>query len=210
MGRVMSQSENHQTKQLGLVWIDSPYPIVTTGLSRILDEDAHIHAGKQPPVEGEPSSVVFCADGIEGLSEEIARIRDLDIEAPIVVFNLNVDLEVARTALRLGAQGFIHAGMQPSQIVRALFVAARGEVVAPRELLEHLIVDRTPTSLVELTARQQEILDLVVEGLSNAQIAGRLSLSESAIKQHLRAAYRTLGVSNRTEAARLIQQKSRN
>jgi Bacterial regulatory proteins, luxR family len=43
------------------------------------------------------------------------------------------------------------------------------------------------------------------QGLSNAQIAERLFLSESTIKQHLRAAYKALGVSNRTEAVRLIR-----
>jgi DNA-binding NarL/FixJ family response regulator len=45
----------------------------------------------------------------------------------------------------------------------------------------------------------------VVDGLSNAQIAARLYLSESTVKQHLRAAYKLLGVKNRTEAARLIR-----
>jgi DNA-binding NarL/FixJ family response regulator len=45
----------------------------------------------------------------------------------------------------------------------------------------------------------------VVGGLPNAEIAGRLFLSESTIKQHLRAAYKALGVKNRTEAASLIR-----
>jgi hypothetical protein len=51
----------------------------------------------------------------------------------------------------------------------------------------------------------REILGFVVEGLSNAEIGRRLYLSESTIKQHLRAAYKLLGVSNRTEAANLFR-----
>jgi DNA-binding CsgD family transcriptional regulator len=59
--------------------------------------------------------------------------------------------------------------------------------------------------LAALSARQREILGLVVEGMSNAEIARRLFLSESTVKQHLRGAYKLLGASNRTEAARLFR-----
>ena len=47
---------------------------------------------------------------------------------------------------------------------------------------------------------------MIADALTNAQIARRLFLSESTVKQHLRAAYKVLGVSNRTEAARLISE----
>ena len=60
-------------------------------------------------------------------------------------------------------------------------------------------------NLAGLSARQREILGYVVEGLSNAEIGQRLFLSESTIKQHLRGAYKLLGVSNRTEAAKLFR-----
>jgi DNA-binding CsgD family transcriptional regulator len=56
-----------------------------------------------------------------------------------------------------------------------------------------------------LSHRQREILELVVGGFTNAQIAKRLFFSESTVKQHLRAAYQLLGVSNRTEAAKLVR-----
>jgi DNA-binding NarL/FixJ family response regulator len=62
-----------------------------------------------------------------------------------------------------------------------------------------------PANLGALSARQREILGYVVEGLSNAEIGRRLYLSESTIKQHLRAAYKLLGVSNRTEAAKTMR-----
>jgi DNA-binding NarL/FixJ family response regulator len=52
-------------------------------------------------------------------------------------------------------------------------------------------------------------LEMVVEGLSNAQIARRLYLSESTIKQHLGAVYKELGVSNRTQAAKTMREHAR-
>lgn len=51
-----------------------------------------------------------------------------------MVFGLHADLLLARAAFRIGAQGFIHAGMTPNQVVCAVTVVANGEPVAPREL----------------------------------------------------------------------------
>lgn len=195
-------SENGH-KPFGLVWVDSPYPLVATGLSRILESKAWVHVGHEPP-EAEPSMVIFGVGGVEGLLEGIRRIRRQSPGASILVCSLYLELKTAQAALRAGARGYIHAGMQPEQIVRALEVILEGEIVAPRQLLEYLISSEV-VDLGILSARQREILHLVDDGLSNAQIARQLFLSESTIKQHLRAAYKALGVKNRTEAARLVR-----
>jgi len=84
-------------------------------------------------------------------------------------------------------------------------VVQKGELAAPRQLLRYFLSQKENPKIGELSARQREILELVVEGLSNAQIAGRLYLSESTIKQHLRTAYKVLGVHNRTEAAKTLR-----
>ncbi|MCA3749386.1 MAG: response regulator transcription factor, partial [Rubrobacter sp.] len=89
-----------------------------------------------------------------------------------------------------------------------LTVAASGEVAVPRDLLRDLVAGREPVDLSGLTHRQQEILKLVAEGQTNAQIGRRLFLSESTVKQHLRAAYKVLKVRNRTEAAKLIRERA--
>jgi DNA-binding NarL/FixJ family response regulator len=141
---------------------------------------------------------------VVGLSEDIRRTQEVNPEISILVFSLHVDLPLARAALRLGAQGFVHAGMEPEQIARAVELTAKGEVVAPRKLLEFLIANEDPADLDALTPRQRDILELVTEGLSNAQIAKRLFLSESTVKQHLRGAYKILGVKDRKEVAKLI------
>jgi DNA-binding NarL/FixJ family response regulator len=190
---------------LGLVWIDCSYPVVAAGLKEAIEGRARVHIGQTAPTDAEiPVCAVFDTSGTENISEGIERIRGVNPDIPILVFSLHVDLPLARAALRHGARGFIHAGMELDQIARALDVAHRGEIVAPRKLLEHLLVNDGPTDLDALTVRQREILQLVAQGLSNAQIAKSLFLSESTVKQHLRATYKVLGVSDRKEAARLI------
>ena len=190
---------------LGLVWIICPYPVVAAGLREALEGRARLHVGRAAPEDAEvPRCAIFDTSGAEGVLEGIKRIREVDPDISILAFGLHVDLQLARAALRHGARGFIHAGMELDQISRAVEVAAEGEIAAPRKLLEYLIANEYPTDLDALTARQREILQLVAQGLSNAQIAKNLFLSESTVKQHLRATYKTLGVSDRNEAARLI------
>jgi DNA-binding NarL/FixJ family response regulator len=188
----------------GLVWVDCPYPVVAAGLRNALERRARVHLGPSPPEDEVPYSAIFDTGGVEGLSEGIKRMQEVNPEISILVFSLHVDLPLARAALRLGARGLVHAGMELDQIARAVEVAARGEIVAPRKLLELLLANEEPVNLDALTPRQREILGLVAEGLSNAETAKRLFLSESTVKQHLRAAYKVLGVKNRKEAAKLI------
>ncbi len=149
--------------------------------------------------------VIFGVGGIEGLLEGVKRIRAHGLDAPILIFGLYLDLSLATAALRAGARGYIHAGMPPEQITRAVDVALEGEIVAPRQLLEYLIANEDVADLNILSARQREILKLVDDGLTNSQIAKKLFLTESTVKQHLRSAYKALGVSNRTEAARIMR-----
>jgi len=190
---------------LGLVWIACPYPVAAVGLARILEDQARVHVGREPPTGEDPSIVIFAPNGVEGLSEGVRRVRRANPDASILVFSLHLDLPLAWISLKAGTRGFVHAGMGPEQIVRAVRVAMGGEIVAPRKLLEYLVANEGPADLDPLPARQREILELVSDGLSNAQIAKRLFLSESTVKQHLRAAYKVLGVRNRTEAARLVR-----
>jgi DNA-binding NarL/FixJ family response regulator len=192
-------------KPMGIVWVDCPRSVVSAGLVRALEEKARVHQGPKPPRD-DPSCVVLCANSHEGLSERMTFYQEMSPDAPpVVVFGPQLDLPLARDALQAGASGFVHAEMTPDQLLRALAVAAKGELVAPRELLRYVLTKDQSGDLAALSVRQREILGYVVEGLSNAEIGRRLYLSESTIKQHLRAAYKLLGVSNRTEAANLFR-----
>ena len=201
----MMSEPKDSLKPLGLVWVDCPRSVVSAGLVRALEKQARVHQGTKPP-EDLPSCVILCANSQEGLSERVEFYREQSPDAPpVVVFSPQLDLPLAQDALQAGASGFVHAEMVPDQLVRALAVAARGELVAPRELLGYVLTKDHSADLGNLSVRQREILGYVVEGLSNAEIGRRLYLSESTIKQHLRAAYKLLGVNNRTEAANIFR-----
>ena len=93
---------------------------------------------------------------------------------------------------------------EPEEIHAALRAAARGEApLAPRaaaELLAERQV-RAPADAMDLTAREREVLALVVEGLANKQIARRLGISEKTVKGHLTNLFQRIGVADRTQAA---------
>jgi DNA-binding NarL/FixJ family response regulator len=194
-------------KLLGLVWVLTPsYSITTAGLKQVLEGKADVKIGGQSSA-GSPSCVVLYAGSLEeeGCLEAMGRIRELYPGVPLLVFGSHLDLGLAWATLKNGADGFVHAQMHPAQVIRAVEVVQKGELAAPRQLLRYLLHQNEKPEIGDLTARGREILEMVVEGLSNAQIAGRLYLSESTIKQHLGAVYRKLGVRNRTEAAKTMR-----
>jgi DNA-binding NarL/FixJ family response regulator len=195
-------------KPLGLVWVVTPsYSITMVGLMKALEGKADVIIGWQS-LAGSPSCVVLYAGG--GMEEDwlegMGRIRELYPGVPLLVLSSQLDLALASSALKDGADGFVHAMMHPSQVLRAVEVVQKGELAAPRQLLRYFLNQNENPKIGGLSARQREILEMVVEGMSNAQIAGRLYLSESTIKQHLRGTYKVLGVRNRTEAAKLMRQ----
>jgi DNA-binding NarL/FixJ family response regulator len=194
-------------KPLGLVWVVSPsYSITTEGLKQTLEGKAEVQIGGETS-SGSPSCVVLHAGSMqEGWLEGMGRIRELYPGVPLLVLGSQLDLALACAALKNGADGFLHAQMHPAQMLSAMEVVQKGELAAPRGLLGYLLSQKENPRIGDLTARGREILEMVVEGLSNAEIAGRLYLSESTIKQHLRAVYKELGVRNRTEAAKTMRE----
>jgi DNA-binding NarL/FixJ family response regulator len=198
-------------KPLGLVWVVAPsYSIAAAGLQKALGGKADVRIGEESSAATSPSCVVLYAGATgEGCLEGMARIRELYPGVPLLVFASHLDLALAWATLKNGADGFVHAQMHPAQVLRAVEVVQKGELAAPRQLLSYLLSQNENPKIGALSARKREILELVVEGLSNAEIAGRLYLSESTIKQHLRATYKLLGVRNRTEAARTMREHAR-
>jgi len=110
----------------------------------------------------------------------------------------------------MGASGFLLKDVTAAQLVEGVRVVAAGEaMLAPtvtRRLLERFAAvlpggeEPAPPSLQSLTGREREILTLLASGLSNAELGGRLYLSEPTIKTHLSSIFRKLGVRDRVQA----------
>lgn len=197
-----AENDSKPSEATGLVWLRCDDSVTTAGIAHVLQGQTQVHVGVQAP-ERTPSCVIICAEGTEDLASRVEEARYPDV--PVLIFGLYADLLLARAALSAGTQGFIHAGMSPDHLLRAIEVAIQGEPVLPRALLLQLVAQDGSVALDKLSARQREVLELAADGLSNAQIAQRLHLSEATIKQHLSGAYRLLGVKNRVEATRLIR-----
>ena len=201
---MMAMVTDLKPKPLGLVWLSCSSPMVAFGFEKAVEAHAYVHRGHELPERSSPSLVVYELNE-ENVASGVQRLRALAPRASVLVFAPTLKLSLVRSALRAGARGFLHGGMTPEQILRALSVAAEGQLAVPRELLLDLLTASPTTNLALLSHRQKEVLMLVGEGLSNADVAKRLYLSESTVKQHLRKAYRALGVRNRSQAVRFLR-----
>jgi DNA-binding NarL/FixJ family response regulator len=151
-------------------------------------------------------------DGVEATR----RLARTGTSARIVMLTTFDSDEYVYEALRAGASGFLLKDVQPGQLIDAIRVVARGEaLLAPtvtRRLLDrfaHTLPDRTqtaPPALAELTERELEVLTLLASGLSNAELAERLFLSETTVKTHVSSILRKLDLRDRVQAVVLAYQ----
>jgi DNA-binding NarL/FixJ family response regulator len=146
---------------------------------------------------------------LDGISAT-RRILAGDEPRPKVVVLTTFDLdEYVYAALSEGASGFLLKDTPPERIISALHTIAAGDILIAPRITQRLIetyADRHGAATVRadavggLTARETDVLRLVGNGLTNAQIADRLVLSEGTVKSHLKHAMAKLGLNSRAQA----------
>jgi DNA-binding NarL/FixJ family response regulator len=118
-------------------------------------------------------------------------------------------------ALRAGASGFLLKRTRPEELIAAVHTIAAGEALlspsVTRRVIDRMAVEPVPAEadapgLEELTPREREVLELIAQGLSNAEIAAALTVEESTVKTHVKRILGKLGLRDRVQAVILAYQ----
>jgi len=144
--------------------------------------------------------------GYDGF-ECIDRIRAVNSDVTLIVVSGSGSEPEVQRALDGGALCFIGKSIDPIELAGAVRILLSSQIVmrAPAKKPRPPRTRPQPDAIGQLTARELEILTLTSQGLSNAELAKALWVSEPTIKFHLSNIYRKLGVTNRTGASRWAQ-----
>lgn len=210
------------SKKIEVIVVDD-HPMVRRGIVSTLAEDPGF------TVIGEGAS---CGDALELVAAKRPKLAMLDVTMPgggieaaaeitkaypgtaVVMLSIREELATVRAAFRAGAHGYISKGVSGPDLIGAARLVVAGERYVSPALAARLIADDAgePTAPAggvtlrsALTAREREIFELLGQGLSNAEIGQRISLSENTVKHYMTPLLHKLGVRNRTEAALLAR-----
>ena len=142
-------------------------------------------------------------DGIEATRQIVASGSPARV---LVLTTFDID-EYVYEAIRAGASGFLLKDVRPADLIDAIRLIADGNALlgptVTRRLLDRFAAPETsadPAIVAGLTERERETLQLLASGLSNAELADRLFLSETTVKTHVSSILRKLGVRDRVQA----------
>jgi len=138
------------------------------------------------------------------------RLRDHDPEVAVIALTTYADDRSVVEALRAGARGYLTKDAGAEEIRRALEAVVGGEVALDPAVQRHLVDalaggaggpgPATPALPDGLTPREAEVLALIAEGLTNAEIAARLVVSEATVKSHVNHLLAKIGARDRAQA----------
>jgi len=151
--------------------------------------------------------VVLCDVRLRGTSglDLCVALRAIEPTRKVVFLTVYDDEQYLYQALRVGASGFLLKRVDAHELVRYLESIQAGDIVIDPTLAGRVAASAArmrsgefwPGAHLGLTQRESEVLSLLVAGLSNRAIAGKLVVSDDTVKTHLRGLYRKLGVTDR-------------
>jgi DNA-binding NarL/FixJ family response regulator len=140
-----------------------------------------------------------------GPAATCAALKERNKRGYIVILTAFAEMDLIRQCLAAGADGVLLKDAEPDDLVMRLRHLAAGTRVIDPRVAQSLAADmvstlRGETEQVVLSPREREVLDLLAEGCSNKQIAGRLFIAETTVKGYVAALLDKLGVDSRLQA----------
>jgi DNA-binding NarL/FixJ family response regulator len=183
------------------------YDVVLAGLAHMLDDYRHrvavIELDANEPVK-DPVDIVLYDNFAQAESDEaeIDVLTEHPMARRIVIYTWNFHDELVEAALARGASGYLSKQLTAPELVEALEAVHAGETVVSEGARRMQSTEELnwPGRDEGLSDREAEILALITQGKSNAEIAKLTFLSPNTIKTYIRAAYRKIGASSRTQA----------
>jgi len=191
------------TPRIRLAIVDD-YAVVVAGVASFLaSEDIDVvETGASEQVISDVDIVLYDTFGqVEGRGIDLRDfVRHSD--ARVVIYSWNLRPDLVKDAIEGGASGYLSKVLTGPQIVSALERVMAGEIVIITGDHETSVggVGDWPGRAAGLSPREAEILALIVQGLSNEEIARRSYLSINTVKTYIRTAYRKIGAGSRTQA----------
>lgn len=208
-------------KRLRRIVIADDQPLERLGVLAILKQaitferlDWTASFGEIAEILTEDTDLVVLDDQLPGLTS-LETLRQLRVAHPTVKFVLvcaDCTPQAVFTGLMAGANGYIAKTMDALEMVEAFRLVSMGHVFVPPHLSDggamigSNMLHQQWNRVMQLSARQRQVLQLVCEGASNKEIARKLSISEATVKVHVGAAFRVIGVTNRVHAAAVFRQ----
>lgn len=145
--------------------------------------------------------------GLNGV-QTTRRIREQYPQIQVLALTSFEQDELVQEALQAGAIGYLLKNVSAQELAEAIRAAHQGQATLAQEVANAVVsmAHQKPNLGHDLTQRERQVLALLVEGLSNAQIAERLTISQATVKYHVRGILNKLGATSRTEAVSLAWQ----
>jgi two-component system response regulator DevR len=162
----------------------------------------------EPIAEMKPDILLCDASALRGPEQSfLPQLRKMVPGLKTLMIGMDADPELFLHAVCQGALGYVLKDASASEVATAVRAVINNEAFCPRVLLRTLFEAAaqrrvaTPTARVKrelgLSRREQQLIEMISEGLTNKEIAGRLNLSEQTVKNHVHRMLRKVGVSDR-------------
>ena len=138
-------------------------------------------------------------DGIEATRKLMAA----DARQRVVMLTMHMDREVIERAIKAGAVGYMTKDSSVRDVVTAISLAANGDRAMSPKLAELMLVEAKQASVGAaplLGAREEEVLQLIADGLATSEVAEKMFISQKTVKNHLASIYDKLQARDRTQA----------